>query len=96
MTDRSTEIKNSLNQKLIETGEKERLKDMLRQRLTECGWRDELKEHAKDIVRQRGLQQITVDDLVKEITPQGRDLVPDTVKRELLAEIKKFLASQAQ
>ncbi|XP_064105611.1 transcription and mRNA export factor ENY2-like [Macrobrachium nipponense] len=96
MTDRSTEIKNSLNQKLIETGEKERLKDMLRQRLTECGWRDELKEHAKDIVRQRGLKQITVDDLVKEITPQGRDLVPDTVKRELLAEIKKFLASQAQ
>ncbi|XP_068223685.1 transcription and mRNA export factor ENY2-like [Palaemon carinicauda] len=96
MTDRNTEIKNSLNQKLIETGEKERLKDMLRQRLTECGWRDELKEHAKDIVRQRGLQQITVDDLVKEITPQGRDLVPDTVKRELLAEIKKFLASQAQ
>ena len=43
MTDRNTEMKNSLNQKLVETGEKERLKDMLRQRLTECGWRDELK-----------------------------------------------------
>lgn len=29
-------------------------------------------EHAKDIVRERGLPQITVDDLVKEITPRGR------------------------
>ncbi|KAK7083114.1 Transcription and mRNA export factor eny2 [Halocaridina rubra] len=96
MADRSTDMKNSINQKLVETGEKERLKDMLRQRLTECGWRDELKEHAKDIVQKRGLQHITVDQLVKEITPKGRDLVPDTVKRELLAEIKKFLASQAQ
>ncbi|XP_042894070.1 transcription and mRNA export factor ENY2-like [Penaeus japonicus] len=95
MADRSTQMKNSINQKLVETGEKERLKDMLRQRLTECGWRDELKEHAKDIVRERGLQQVTVDDLVKEITPQGRDLVPDTVKRELLAEIKNFLAAQS-
>lgn len=43
MSDRSTQMKNSINQKLVETGEKERLKDMLRQRLTECGWRDELK-----------------------------------------------------
>ncbi|XP_050717222.1 transcription and mRNA export factor ENY2-like [Eriocheir sinensis] len=96
MADRSTQLKNSINQKLVETGEKERLKDMLRERLTECGWRDELKEHAKEIVRERGLPKVTVDDLVKEITPKGRQLVPDTVKRELLAEIKKFLAAQPQ
>ncbi|CAL4177990.1 unnamed protein product, partial [Meganyctiphanes norvegica] len=75
-----------------------------------------LKEHAKEIVRDRGLASITVDDLVQEITPRGRGsaaqerncpsgriecgeaskenqyLVPDTVKRELLAEIKRFLA----
>lgn len=31
-----------------------------------------LQEHAKDIVRERGLPKITVDDLVKEITPKGR------------------------
>ncbi|CAN0434798.1 unnamed protein product, partial [Ectocarpus sp. 13 AM-2016] len=30
-------------QKLIETGERERLKDLLRERLIQCGWRDELK-----------------------------------------------------
>ncbi|KAK3867358.1 hypothetical protein Pmani_005552 [Petrolisthes manimaculis] len=96
MSDRSIQLKNSVNLKLVETGEKERLKDMLRQRLTECGWRDELKEHAKDIVRERGLQKVTVDELVKEITPKGRQLVPDAVKRELLAEIKKFLSAQSQ
>lgn len=92
MGDRSLAMKKQINQKLVETGEKERLKETLRQRLTECGWRDELKEHAKEIVRERGLASITVDDLVQEITPKGRDLVPDTVKRELLAEIKRFLA----
>lgn len=30
-------------QKLIETGERERLKDLLRERLIQSGWRDELK-----------------------------------------------------
>ena len=33
----------TIMQKLIETGERERLKDLLRERLIQCGWRDELK-----------------------------------------------------
>eukprot|EP00752_Nemacystus_decipiens_P011279 g10023.t1 len=41
-------------QKLIETGERERLKDLLRERLIQCGWRDELKEHCQEIIRGKG------------------------------------------
>ncbi|XP_076053861.1 transcription and mRNA export factor ENY2-like [Oratosquilla oratoria] len=96
MADRGAQFKTSINQKLTETGEKERLKETLRKRLTDCGWRDQLKEHTKEIVRKQGLHNVTVNELVTEITPRGRDLVPDIVKRELLAEIKKILASQAQ
>ncbi|XP_022082221.1 transcription and mRNA export factor ENY2-like [Acanthaster planci] len=84
-----------INQKLIETGEKERLKELLRNRLIECGWRDQLKAHCKDVVRKKGLDQVTVDDLVAELTPKGRELVPDDVKKELLQRIKAFLAQQA-
>ena len=75
-------------QKLVETGEKERLKELLRQKLIECGWRDELKEYCKgarallaprkmtcfcaEVIRSKGLEKITVDELVAEITPRGR------------------------
>ena len=38
---RENHVKYVLNQKMLETGEKERLKEMLRQRLTESGWHDE-------------------------------------------------------
>jgi len=31
---------------------------------------------------------------VSELTPKGRALVPDSVKRELLAKIKQFLAHE--
>jgi hypothetical protein len=31
---------------------------------------------------------------VTELTPKGRALVPDSVKRELLAKIKQFLAHE--
>ena len=87
----SGDLRTSINHKLVESGEKERLKDHLRMRLIECGWRDQLKLHAKDIVRDRGLERIKLEELVKEITVKeitvkDRSTVPDSVKRELLVK----------
>jgi len=93
---RDAQMRATINQKLIETGERERLKELLRTRLIECGWRDQLKAYCKEVVRQKGLEHITVDDLVAEITPKGRALVPDQVKKELLQRIRAFLAQQQQ
>ncbi|KAF2357091.1 Transcription factor enhancer of yellow 2 [Trinorchestia longiramus] len=90
MNDRSSEVRRIINNRLIETGEKERLKEKLKNRLTESGWKDDMKAHAKDIVKERGLNQITVDDLVRAITPRGRESVPTSVKQELLSDIKDF------
>jgi enhancer of yellow 2 transcription factor len=36
------------------------------------GWRDELKEHCKEVIRRKGLEKVTVEELVAEITPHGR------------------------
>ena len=77
--------------RLIETGEKDRLKELLRQKLIDSGWRDDLKEYCKEVIRNKGLEKITVDELVAEITPRGRATVPDDVKTELLQNIRKFL-----
>lgn len=41
------QVRMTINQKLTESGEKERLKELLRTRLVECGWRDELKAYSK-------------------------------------------------
>jgi enhancer of yellow 2 transcription factor len=71
---KDTQIKSQINQKLIESGEKERLQEYLRTRLVESGWKDQLKEHCKEVVRQKGLDRVTVDDLVGEITPKARGI----------------------
>jgi len=67
--------------------------EMLRDKLTECGWRDELKEFCKDVIRRKGLEKVTVEELVAEITPQGRATVPEDVRAELLKRIRTFLQS---
>ncbi|KAJ7985128.1 hypothetical protein DPEC_G00348870 [Dallia pectoralis] len=85
----------TINQKLTEMGERERLKELLRAKLTECGWRDQLKAYCKDVIKEKGLEHVTVEDLVVEITAKGRVLVPDSLKKELLQRIRAFLAQHA-
>ena len=41
------QVRATIHQKLIDTGEKDRLKNLLRAKLEECGWRDELKNYCK-------------------------------------------------
>ncbi|XP_022798975.1 transcription and mRNA export factor ENY2-like [Stylophora pistillata] len=92
---KDSQLSASINQKLVESGERERLKELLRTKLIECGWRDKLRSHCKDVIKQKGLENVTVDDLVAEITPKGRALVPDEVKREMLIRIRTFLAANS-
>ena len=81
-----------INQQLIESGEKEKLQEMLRARLVECGWRDDLKDYAREIVKEKGVDNVTVDELVTDLTPRARSTVPDEVKKELLDYIRVTLA----
>jgi len=88
---REAELRQSINQKLMANGEKDRLKERLRARLLETGWRDQLKKHCAEVIRRKGLDEITLEGLVDEITPHARETVPDDVKMELLRRIRKFL-----
>uniref|UniRef100_A0A8C5JVW0 Transcription and mRNA export factor ENY2 n=1 Tax=Jaculus jaculus TaxID=51337 RepID=A0A8C5JVW0_JACJA len=78
---KDAQMRAAINQK-----ERERLKEF---------WKDQLKAHCKEVIKEKGLEHVTVDDLVAEITPKGRALVPDGVKKELLQRIRTFLAQHA-
>uniref|UniRef100_A0A2K5JBE3 Transcription and mRNA export factor ENY2 n=1 Tax=Colobus angolensis palliatus TaxID=336983 RepID=A0A2K5JBE3_COLAP len=85
---KDAQVRGAINQKLIETGER------TLQRVAES-WKDQLKAHCKEVIKEKGLEHDTVDDLVAEITPKGRTLIPDSVKKELLERIRTFLAQHA-
>jgi enhancer of yellow 2 transcription factor len=83
--EQATVKKSIIEKKLEDSGEKQRLEAHLRQKLIECGWKDELKKFCLAIIRQKGLEQVNLEDLVEELMPKGRALVPTTVKEDLLA-----------
>lgn len=45
-----------------------------------------------EVIKNKGLNHITVEELVADITPRGRATVPDAIKAELLQKIRKFLS----
>eukprot|EP00090_Calanus_glacialis_P009028 TRINITY_DN17363_c0_g1_i2.p2 TRINITY_DN17363_c0_g1~~TRINITY_DN17363_c0_g1_i2.p2 ORF type:complete len:103 (-),score=53.95 TRINITY_DN17363_c0_g1_i2:69-377(-) len=94
MSDREAE--DALTQQLVETGKREELKEKLMERLEESGWKDQVKMACRDVVKERGLDRITVEDLVQDIAPRGSQMVPEEVRKELLRDIKRFLEEQAE
>jgi enhancer of yellow 2 transcription factor len=95
MADRQkdSQVRAIVNQKLVESGEKDRLKDILRAKLVECGWRDDLRQYCKELIKSKGLEHVSVEELVASITPRGRATVPDDVKADLIMRIRKFLTT---
>ncbi|GKV14748.1 hypothetical protein SLE2022_232520 [Rubroshorea leprosula] len=86
------DLQESVNIKMIQSGEKERLKDLLRERLAECGWEDEMRALCRGFMRNKVTNSVKLDDLINEITPKGKETVPDNVKAELLQRIRSFIA----
>ena len=92
---RDQQLRSSIHTKLVESGEYDRLKEMLKQKLVDSGWREDLKQYTMNLIRTKGDEQLSVEQLTQEITPQGRATVPDEVKAELLTRIRRFVEEQA-
>lgn len=74
---------------------KEELTEYLRSRLIECGWRDQVASMCRSMIQENGVENVRLEQMVGEVRSQARQLVPDTVKTEALAMIRKLDSKQA-
>eukprot|EP00127_Corallochytrium_limacisporum_P003180 Clim_evm29s147 gene=Clim_evmTU29s147 len=91
--DREGFSKEQIMHKLEQSGEKERLKEKLRKRLVESGWRDRLKQDCIVSLKQKDTEQITLEQLVAELTPKARASVPDDIRASLVHDIREYLST---
>ncbi|XP_018568906.1 transcription and mRNA export factor ENY2 [Anoplophora glabripennis] len=72
----------------------DRVTELVQTRLIESGWRDQVKLACRKAILENGDKHIpTVDELIAQITPKARSMVPDAVKRELLHELELILVN---
>ncbi|VDP85873.1 unnamed protein product [Echinostoma caproni] len=91
MTEKRAEIKSKIAELLVKTGERERLREFVENRLVETGWNDKVKQACKEYIRTKGVDNITVEEVVQAITPSARQTVPVEVRQDVLEQLRKFL-----
>ncbi|XP_017119624.1 enhancer of yellow 2b transcription factor [Drosophila elegans] len=67
------------------------LKDLLQKRLSECGWRKDIEEMIRQTIKERGVANLTHDQLAAEIVPHARALVPEVIRNEMLLRVRAAL-----
>ncbi|CAH8485342.1 unnamed protein product [Dicrocoelium dendriticum] len=83
MTERRAEIKSKIADLLAKTGERERLREFVENRLIETGWNEKVKQACKEYIRTKGVDNITVDEVVQAIMPAAKQIVP--TERDILS-----------
>ncbi|KAI8049385.1 enhancer of yellow 2 transcription factor-like protein B-like protein [Thamnidium elegans] len=81
----------AVNRLFVESGEKERLLQILRARLSDSGWNDSLDAHCRDTIRNKNVDNISLDELLKDVEDHGKTTIQESIKKDLLEQIKKFL-----
>lgn len=78
----------------LEMGDHDRYQTLLRRRLQESGWCDQVRLQAREILKEKG-PNTSLDQLLEELLPQGRAIVPSAIKKELLLKVKEGLMRAA-
>ena len=47
----------------------------MKEQLIKSGWRDSLKAECRRVVQEQGLDNINVDEIIRQVTPQARGTV---------------------
>ncbi|OCF59162.1 protein SUS1 [Kwoniella mangroviensis CBS 10435] len=80
---------NAIRQRLMETGDWDRIQKLLRNQLEENGWVDDLKDLAKE--RARAQETPNLENLIKEISETARGMISENTKRDVAQEIEAVL-----
>ncbi|KAL0212475.1 hypothetical protein RCL1_006101 [Eukaryota sp. TZLM3-RCL] len=86
------DIRRQVLEKLELSGEKAHLMEYLRSRLNECGFREKVKSHCQEIIHQKGLESVSVEELAEEVTHFARAAVPADIKEDLLNKLRSIMS----
>jgi len=84
----------AINQRLVEKGVIDRLQNMLREQLIKSGWRDSLEVECRRVVQKQGLDNVTLDEIIRQVTPVARSTIPNDVKQDLLQRIRDIVQQE--
>ncbi|KAF8170698.1 transcription factor e(y)2-domain-containing protein [Mycena galopus ATCC 62051] len=81
-----------LTQRLLESGEWDRIKFALASKLNDSGWTDDMRNRSKE--RARTMEPLSFTALLEEMMPPAQTSLPPTVRKEVVALIRGYVDKQ--
>ncbi|KAG6816899.1 hypothetical protein H0H87_001852 [Tephrocybe sp. NHM501043] len=81
-----------LQQRLVDSGEWERIRFVLASKLNEAGWSDDLRHLSKE--RAREMEPLSFQGLHDEFCSHAQTSLPLAVKREIMIQIRQWVEKQ--
>jgi len=81
-----------LTQRLLESGDWDRIKFVLASKLNESGWTDDIRNRSKE--RARTMEPLSFATLLEEMTTHGQNSMPLAVRKEVVALLRGCLDKQ--
>ncbi|WVR04362.1 transcription and mRNA export factor SUS1 [Kwoniella sp. DSM 27419] len=80
---------NAIRQRLMETGDWDRIQKLLRAQLEENGWADDLKDMAKE--KARAQETPNLENLIQSISESARSMLSEATRKDVMQEIEAVL-----
>lgn len=96
LTSEQLELLKQLQAELRADGTHEELKRHLKARLVDAHWKEELTAHCQSMILERGLNNVTVDELVVSTQQKAAESVPKKVKNDMMEHIRETLIERAE
>ena len=75
-------------------GEAKNIRQFLSQNQAMNEWRDEIRKMIKDLIQEKGVDNLTPDLIYDNIAAKARDLIPKEVVEEVKKKLVTFLQKQ--
>eukprot|EP00434_Breviolum_minutum_P008783 symbB.v1.2.007744.t1/scaffold480.1/size253386/6 len=62
--------------------------------LNESGWREELKKQCVQFIQDKGVEKVSLEEMINDIAPRGRATLPEKLKVEVFNRLRSFAEKQ--
>ncbi|SCV68867.1 BQ2448_988 [Microbotryum intermedium] len=87
------QLESALRDRLVKSGEYDRLLILLKQRLNRSGWQDQVRGIAREQARRENVKLLS---LVDQVEPIALDLIPSNVKQEMEKSMAEFVKKNVE
>lgn len=91
---RRSQLRNKIYNAFVATGEKSNLNTFLHEELHACGWINMVRRKCEKLLMQDNVESLSIEDIVETLLPDIRAAIPETLKKELLKRVQKFICAQ--